>query len=218
MKKLIYALAFFTGSMLLSCGGSNEESQSNDAPITSDAQSNEPSNDSEPKNLADAMTQATKAMEEAGLNNQKEVINFRKLQEHLPERLAGMERTSKSGQTSGALGMNVSTAEAKYKSSDGTLVETTIIDTGGLGMGLMSMAAWSSATIDKEDENGSERTSTLDGYKSFEKTRNSDNSCEISVIAEGRLIATAKCKNCKMDILKETIRAMGLKNLVKDNS
>ena len=225
MKKLIYLLSFFALILFMACGGStNKENQSEgDEPTTTDASSNDDnsdnsSSDGEPKNLADAMQQATKAIEDAGMNNQKEVINFRKLQEHLPEKLAGMERISKSGQTSGALGMNVSTAEAKYKTDDGATVETTITDTGGLGMGMMSMAAWSSANIDKEDDNGSERTSTLDGYKSFEKTRNRDKSCELSVIAEGRLIVTAKCKDCNMDLLKKTIRAMELKDLLKDKS
>ena len=226
MRNLLFLSLFFWGMGLASCGGGGSEpsSENPDDPSTSSASENRDadgksgggeSTDGGPKNLADAMKQATKALEDAGMGQKVEVVNFRDLQKHLPENLAGMERISKGGETAGALGMKISNAEAKFKTDDGTIVEITLSDTGGLGMGLLSMASWSTVEIDKEDENGSERTTTLDGYKSYETTRKRDNSCELAVIAEDRYIATAKCKECKMEQLKKAVRAMGLGDLPK---
>lgn len=215
----------FLATGLFSCGGGQSEGEAEnagDSAGTANALTDESGSDGtaegEPKNLQEAMQQVEKAVQEAGGGQKVEPVNFRELQERLPEKMAGMERTSKAGQTAGALGMNISTAEAKYKTGDGKVVEITLADTGGLGMGMMGLAAWSTATIDREDEQGSERTATLDGYKSFEKTRNSDKSCELSVIAEGRYIVTAKCRDCEMDLLKNAIRGMELKDLPKGES
>lgn len=217
MKKLTYGLFIFATIALVACGGNKDTDNAPDEEPTTSSTENGggESTDDEPKNLAEAMQQAQKAMEDSGMGNQAEVVNFRELQNHLPEKLAGMERTSKGGQTAGAMGMTVSTAEAKYKTSDGTEVEITLADTGGLGMGLMGLAAWSTVEVDKEDENGSERTAMLDGYKSFEKTRNRDQSCELSIIAEGRYVVTAECRQCKMDVLKKAVREMDLGDLPK---
>ena len=222
MKKLIYFLLIFTAFVLTACGGGNDGGNTSGDETSGDAGANGGSAETggtdaggEPKNLQEAMQQAQKAIEESGVGNQAEVVNFRELQELMPENLAGMERTGKGGQTTGAMGMKVSTAEATYKASDGTTVEITLADTGGLGMGMMGMAAWSTVEIDREDERGSERTGTMNGYKSYEKTRNRDQSCELSVIAEGRYIVTAKCRQCKMETLKSVVGDMNLGGLPK---
>lgn len=220
MKNLLFLFLFFIGMTLASCGGcgskptsdaAEESSSSTTSTTSSSEESGGESTEGEPKNLEEAIQQMEKAVEESGIGEGAvEPLNFRELQKRLDENLAGMERTSKSGETAGALGMKVSTAEAKYKDKDGTIYEVSIADVGGIGMGLMGMAAWSMATIDKEDENGSERTTTLDGFKAYEQTRNSDQSCELSVIAKGRYVATAKCRQCKMEPLRKIVRAMDL--------
>ncbi len=218
MKNLLFLSAFLFAFSLSSCGGGDSENQSEDSEnVSQDGNKNEGESDnssdnSEPANLQEAMDQVQKSMKDAGMQ-QKEPVNFRELQKMTPEKLDGMERVSKSGETAGALGMKISTSEAKYKDDDGNTIEVKIVDTGGFAMGLMGMAAWSAATIDKEDENGYERTSTLDGYKCFEKCRNRNNSCEISVIADNRYVVTASCNNCGMDKLKSTVKEMGLEDM-----
>jgi len=215
---------------LSSCGGCGDKNISDDSPSTTAAQHNDGNNDDanasisdskkEPANLQEAMDQMQKSIKDSGLQ-QTEPVNFRELQKKTPEKLDGMERISKKGETAGTLGMKISTVKAKYKDDDGNIIEINIVDTGGFAMGLMGMAAWSAATIDKEDENGYERTATLDGLKCFEKCRTRNNSCEISVIADNRFVVSANCKECGMDKLKSAIREMGLKDMADlqpDNS
>ncbi len=226
MKNITWIMLLFLMCSLASCGGcgeKNEESSDDTSSVTSnnngDASSDNEA-DSEPANLQEAMDQMQKTIKDSGLQ-QTEPINFRELQKMTPEKLDGMERTSKKGETAGAMGMKISTAEAKYKDDDGNIIEIKIIDTGGFAMGLMGMAAWSMATIDKEDENGYERTSTLDGFKCFEKCRTRNNSCELSAIAVNRFVVSASCRECGMDKLKRTVRKMGLNDMADfkpDNS
>ncbi len=231
MKNLLFLSLLFFGISIASCGGCDSKSTSESdfsSSVTSnsemdndDSESSGSNTNNEPANLQDAMTQAQKAMKDAGLGQNAKPVNFRELQKMTPEKLAGMERTSKSGETAGAMGMTFSTAEAKYTDNDGTVYEIKIIDTGGLGMMVTSMAAWSMATIDKEDENGYERTAKLDGYKSYEKYRNSSEKCELSVFAHERFVITGECRKCKMDKLKKIIKEMGIddmKDLKADES
>ena len=199
---------------LISCGG-NSSGKNNTDDSASSASSDDGGGDeattNDPANLQEAMKEAEKAMKNVQTS---EPVNFRELQELLPEKLAGYERKSKSGETAGAMGMTISHAEAKY--ADGSCdAKVELIDTGGIAMGIMGMAAWSSATIDKEDENGYERTSTLDGYKCFEKFRKNGQSSELSVLVENRFVVTASGRDCDMDQLKKLVKAMDMGKLKK---
>ncbi|HHM20961.1 MAG TPA: hypothetical protein ENJ20_02955 [Bacteroidetes bacterium] len=218
MKNLLFLFLTLSTLTLISCGGCGSKTTgSSDTGNTSttDKGNTDPASagDEAPKNLTEAMEEAKKAMKEAGLKTDVKTINFRELQKLLPEKLAGMERISKSGETAGAMGMNFSTAKAKYKDDEGAVYEMEIIDTGGLGMGIMSMAAWSSVTIDKEDENGYERTTQLNGYKAYEKFRKNSGRAEVSVIPHNRFVVKGECRNCKIENLKKIIKEMELDEL-----
>ena len=224
MKNLLFLSFFLFGLSIASCGGCGSKSTSesdSSSSVTSNGEGDDSgsessgsnTNNDEPANLQDAISQAQKAIKDAGMGQNAKPVNFRELQKMTPEKLAGMERTSKKGETAGAMGMTFSTAEAKYTDDDGIVYEIKVIDTGGLGMIVTSMAAWSLATIDKEDENGYERTGKLDGYKSYEKYRNSSEKCELSVFAHERFVITGECRKCKMDRLKKIIKEMGIDDM-----
>ena len=220
MKKLTILFFVLFGLTLYSCGGCG--SKDNTASEASENVPNEKTNNEnngsptsstrandEPANLQEAMKEAEKAIKDSGLQ-QTDPINFRELQKFMPEKLAGMERTSKSGETAGAFGMKMSNAESKYQDSDGNIVEIKMVDTGGFAMGLMGMAAWASAEVDREDENSYERTSSMDGMKIFEKCEKKRDWCELSAVAKSRYVITAECAKCGIDQLKKAIKSMGL--------
>ncbi len=142
-----------------------------------------------------------------------EPLPFRELQEVLPKKLNGLDRTSKSGQTNGAMGFKISQAEAKYQATDGKYIEVEIFDTGGLQMGLMSMAAWASLEMDKEDDNGYERTSTIQGFKAFEKYNKRNQRSELSLLVKERFVVKATGKNMEMKTLKAAVKDLPLQKL-----
>ena len=188
------------------CGGNKKETSA----ASDDLQTSAPTTPQE------AMKQVEQAMKQsAELQQPVEPVNFRKLQELLPEKAGGYERTDASGETAGAVGIKMSMAKGAYKNSAGNDIILKIVDAGGLGMGVMSMAAWSTVTVDKEDKNGYERTTTLNGYKSFEKFRKNGESSEINLLAENRFIVTATCRGCRMETLRDIIGATNLSQLKK---
>ncbi len=197
MKTLSFPLLLFIAILCFACGSDKKE-------VTSAAP---------PANMEEAMQQAEKAVKDAQLQQAVEPVNFRTLQELLPEKTAGFERTKLGGETSGALGIKFSRAEGKYKNADGKNLQLDILDTGGLGMGTMSMAAWAMVDVDKEDDKGYERTGTLNGYKSYEKFRKQGSDCELGVLVEKRFVVTANCRGCEMETMRSVIQSLDLSKL-----
>ncbi len=198
MKKITFLFITLFGVMIFSSCVSGDDKK----------------NEEKTTNLAEAMEQVQKGLKDANIGQEAEPVNHRELQKFLPEELAGMKRMKKSGQTSGAMGFKISNASATYQDeSTGKTIKIDIIDTGGFKMGMMSMAAWSTLSIDQEDENGYERTSKLDGFKSYEKYKKNRNSSELSLILNERFILKGSCRDCEMNQLKKVVKSMGLKKL-----
>jgi len=146
----------------------------------------------------EALNEISKALEGINLNIKKdgkevEIINFRELKKRFPSSIDGMERKSSEGQTMGFGGMKVSVAEAEYRDGNQRL-DLTITDTGGLGAALMGMAFWSNLEIDKETEDGFERTTEIDGHKAYMKYDRRREQSEIAVIFDNRFLAVARGK------------------------
>lgn len=198
MKKHLLILPLLAALTLLACAGDKKEPAATVAP---------------PTTPQEAINQAQQAMKDANLQQPVEPVNFRELQVLLPEKLADFERNKLGGETSGALGIKFSRAEGRYKNADGKNLQLDILDTGGLGMGTMSMAAWAMVDVDKEDENGYERTGTLGGYKSYEKFRKNGSNSEVGVLVEKRFVVTANCRGCTMEAMRLVIQALDLSRL-----
>lgn len=199
MKTLSFSLLLYIALLCFACGSDKKENKEISAAVP-------------PANMEEAMQHAEKAVKDAQVQ-QVEPVNFRTLQELLPEKTSGFERTKLGGETAGAMGIKFSKAEGKYKNTDGKNLRLDIIDTGGLGMSTMSMAAWAMVDVDKEDDNGYERTGTLNGYKSFEKFRKQGSDCELGVLVEKRFVITANCRGCEMETIRTVIQSLDLNKL-----
>lgn len=165
----------------------------------------------------EALNEISKALEGINLNIKKdgkevEIINFRELKKRFPTSISGMERKSSEGQTTGFGGMKVSVAEAEYRDGNQKL-DLMITDTGGLGAALMGMAFWSNLEMDKETEDGFERTTEIDGHKAYMKYDRRRNESEIAVIFDSRFLAVAKGKGIDFDDLQEIVEDLDLDDL-----
>ena len=207
-KKLIIACLCLSIALFQGCDGSSHEENKAQQGVTEDT--NDPSG--EPKNLEEAMDEVQKALQ--GDGEKKEVVDFRKLKELLPEKLAGLERTAYRGEKAGALGFNLSTASAEYGDGNQEL-EATIVDFAGVVSALMGMAAWSTVEMDREDENGYERTTKIEGYKAFEKYNSQARSGELSVLVEDRFIVTLKGRNIDEKAFRKAIEGLDMKKLAR---
>ncbi len=219
MKYLIPLFAFVLMTSLTACSGDNSQEE-NQETTTANSESNSDSESDEtttPGDMTAAVQQAKKALDEMSNGQTKEPVNFRELQTVLPDDLVGMEQTDKSGQTTGSFGYKISQASGKYEGSDGKMVEIDVIDTGGFAAGIMGMAAWASVTIDKEDSNGFERSTTIKGYKAFEKYTKNNNRSEISLLVDERFVVKVEGRNMSMDDLRSAVDDLELDGLTDLN-
>lgn len=212
MKNIIYLSAFLFALLFIgACGGDQSDSVSDKMEEAKEAMESE-TND-QAANLNDAMKQAKKAMEEAGMGQKGEPVNFRELKKLLPEEMDGMEITDQSGQTSGAMGFNISQAEVEFTGGDGEKIKISIFDTGGITMATMGLAAWANVTIDKEDSNGYERTTTINGFKAFEKFDTKRKRGEISIFAKERFIVKVEGREVDMEDLRDALSDIDIEDL-----
>lgn len=164
-------------------------------------------------NINDAINQLedlAKNLQKDGDGNVKKPVNFRKLKNLLPENANGFEKTNAKGESTGAMGFNISQVEAKYEKGD-KKVELNIVDAGGIGTAIMGMASWSVIQIDKESDTGFERTTTYKGRKAFEKCNNKR--CEFALIIANRFIVTSKGRNVDIEDLHDLVEEVGLDDL-----
>lgn len=210
-SKIILLLITLFSFVFMNCGGNSSET-AND--VTENQENASGNSADAPKTIADAMKEAEKTMNELQGGEAKPVINFRELKEMLPEKLAGMKRESSTGETTGMMGMNVSHAEGKYTNDDKSArMRINITDVGGFGPAMMGMASWASLEFDKETDNGYEKTTTVDGYKAYEKYNSKSKDGEVAVLVAQRFIVNANGTNVSVDDLKSALKDLDLDDL-----
>ncbi|RMF22070.1 MAG: hypothetical protein D6765_14770 [Bacteroidetes bacterium] len=204
--KTLLPFFFLFALLFSSCGGCSERSAKEEASdALSDAQ----------YETEKAMQEARKAMEQLQGGEAKEPVHFRKLQEFLPEKSGDFSLVDKSGETAGGFGVTVSTAKGELRDEDNRTIFIELVDTGGIGMAVMGMAAWSNVVVDKEDSRGYERTSTLNGYKCFEKYRHDGPNAELSILIANRYVLVLRGRNVTMEELKAIAEDLDLDNLAR---
>lgn len=192
MKTFFMLLSFACLGLLTSCGSDS----GSEAEASSDASD-------------ETMTDREAPAASAGNG---EVVNFRELKKLLPENLAGLKRVDYNGQTTGAMGFNISVAEATYEDGDSRL-EVVITDTGGLVAAATSLAAWANMEIDRESDTGYQRTTTIGGYKAFESYDRADNSGELSLFIGERFVVVIEGRNIDESAFRDLIEEIDLREL-----
>lgn len=205
--KLIQSVPVFllAATLLMSCGGNKEEEKAESAEDNGTSISASES--------VDALKKMADQAEEMQKNGPVETVDFRKLKEMLPADADGLARKEATGEKTGMAGFNISTAKGEYRNDDDSQsIEVNIVDAGGTGA-LMGMAAWSIIEVDKETENGYEKTTKFGDYKAYEKYDNSSKNGEIAVLINNRFIVTTKGNGVDMSKIKATLENIELSKL-----
>ena len=194
------------------CGDDADEADNADTATTTmtdtDPDADDP--DIDPNDPAAALQQAQQAMQDAfgagqGDNAVKQAVDFRKLKDAQPDEVGSLERTSHTGERQKFMGMEMSQADAKFEDGDQRLT-ISIVDLGTLsGLALMGYAGWLQMEVDRETDNGFERTTKYKGYPSYEKFNGDSDSgrCEVSVWVEERFIVQVEGQNVSMEVCEE---------------
>lgn len=140
-----------------------------------------------------------------------EPIGIDQLKPFVPETFAGLGKKSSSAEKTGALGLMVSKAEARYADGANKSVELEISDTGGAS-GWMALAGWAGVQGEKEDQYGSERTTKVNGRLVHERS-GKDGSSEYDVVLGERFIVSAKGRGVDLNSLKSAVASLDLGKL-----
>ena len=144
-----------------------------------------------------------------------DAVDFRVLKELLPEDINGMPRTSSDGEKNSAMGFTMSRAEARYE-TQGTnaSIRIEISDAGAMtGMAAMAAFAWASIDVDRESETGYEKTTTIKGYRGYEKVDRQTNFAELSILVGGRFMVELEGNEVGIDGLKAALDKLDLGKL-----
>lgn len=134
-------------------------------------------------------------------------IPFREFYDFLPERAAGLRRTSREGATGGAMGFHMSVAEAEYEGSGGAEVEISIADIGAIPViGSEGFLDWLDLSVDEESDRGWARTTEYEGYpamEEFRRTRGDRGRADFTWFIESRFVVALEGRNLTIDELHE---------------
>ncbi len=133
------------------------------------------------------------------------------LKPFVPETFAGLAKKSSKAEKTGALGLMVSKAEARYSDDSGKSVDLEVSDVGGAG-GMLAFAGWAMVQGEKQDEYGSEKTGKVDGRLVHEKSRK-DGRNEYNIVLGERFIVSAKGSGVDLNSLKSAVASLDLGKL-----
>lgn len=160
------------------------------------------------------MGEAAKRMGEAFVGGvQVEPVDFRELKAALPEKLAGLARTASEGSRTNFMGIATARALAAYEDGKGARLEAEILDAGSLTGIAAAAFAWIHVEIDREDDDGYERTITLGGRKGYERYSKRGRSGELDLAVGGRFIVTLRGTGVDMKAFRAAIEGLDLARL-----
>jgi hypothetical protein len=142
-----------------------------------------------------------------------EPVDFRELKALLPETLVGLKRTKSEGEKSAALGIASSKAGAQYGEEAGKRLELEIVDMGTLkGVGALALD-WLGVSIDRESDDGYERTSMFEGCRMHEEFSKSSGRGATTLIVADRFIVKAEGTGLSAEEMRRAVAAVDRKKL-----
>lgn len=132
-----------------------------------------------------------------------EPVDFRKLKEALPQELAGFEKGDTSGEKNNAFGIAVSEAKQSFRTADGSKrVRFEITDPGSLAGPFAVANVWLNVEVDKESDDGYEKTATVAGRKVHEKWSKSGKRGEVQMVVGNRFMVEISAEGVEMGDVK----------------
>jgi hypothetical protein len=164
---------------------------------------------------SEAQNQAMREMMGAVLSGgaQVESLSPERLKPFVPETLAGMARSDYSAERNGAMGMQISTAEASYTDAgSGRSLRLEITDMGS-AKGLMAFAGWAVVQQDRESDQGYEKTYKSDGRLMHEQWDSENRQGECAAVLGERFVVKVSGQANSIEELKSALGSLDLAGL-----
>ena len=209
----IVAATFTLGA----CGGGDDEA-ARDAAEQEEMQAQQLQRDSDgPENLEQALNQMAQAFGAGGDGKKVETVSARTLKGMLPEKLGKMPRASFSAQKNGAMGFNVTTAEATYNGDDGATITLEISDIGAM-QGIASLGMnWMNMEIDEESDKGFRRSLEYKGHRAFQNysTAGGRPEGDMAIFVNGRFVVKVIGRDVPFEQIEKAVEMLPIDEFEK---
>jgi len=147
-----------------------------------------------------------------GNNSQIETLAPERIKAFLPQKLGGKARSAVSAERTGAMGMQISTAEASYEDQSGNGLHVEITDMG-LAKGVMALAGWIGVEKESITETGFEKTYRKDKAFVHEQWDKQASSGEYTIIIGDRFSVKVSGSATDLSALKDAAANIDLDGL-----
>jgi hypothetical protein len=148
-----------------------------------------------------------------------ESVDFRKLKELMPAELGGLKRTSNNGEKNKIGELSITQVSANYGKDDdegkAPRIEVQVIDYSSTQMAQGLAAAWTLAEIDKESDDGFEKTQKFAGQPGRISWQKEGKHGEVQVLVGGRYVVTVNTYNVASDQLAKIAEALPLAKIAE---
>ncbi len=141
-----------------------------------------------------------------------EALGIEQLKPFVPDRLAGLPRTSFKSERNGVSGFMVASTEAVYRDTAGKRIDLSLTDAGG-ARGMLALASWAGVQGEREDEYGMERTRKDGGRLVHERVSKGGGANKFSVVLGERFLVEASGRGVDIDTLKGAVASLDLVKL-----
>lgn len=139
-----------------------------------------------------------------------EPVQLDALKPFVPEKFAGLPRTSQNMDRSGVAGMMAAKIEAEYADQGGKRVNLEVTDTGGAA-GLMGLAAF--AVGERENDERIERTRKEGTRMTHEEVSKKGGQNQYTVVLADRFVVNAEGEGVDINALKSAVNSLDLRKL-----
>lgn len=224
LRSAILCAALFAAA----CGGGDDGKKPSAA--SGGTESSEPSDDAsdEPSDrkltpeeeMAKAARETAKSLKEMNAGVDVKAVEPSKLKELLPATFAGCKRKNTESQHINQVGMDMAESKADYEpEGDGggearARFHLKVTDMGNMkGAMAYGMVGWAMGSIDKETDDGWEKTSKLGSWPSHEEWRNDGKNGTVQVWVGKRFIVEAEGWDTTIDDVRKLAESVGFSKL-----
>jgi hypothetical protein len=163
-----------------------------------------------------AQEQALKAVFGAALSGgaQVESLAPERLKAFVPDELAGLARSKISAERNGAMGLQISQANATYSDESGRAVTLEITD-AGTAKGLLGLASWAGVEGEKEGDGRYEKTFREDGQLIHEEWDSNASRGQYTVVVGDRFTVKVEGAAGSVSELRDAVGELDLNGLAE---
>ena len=202
VKSLLW---LFVAIAIASCSGNSSKEES--VKDESSKESTEKESTSASENISSSADETQKRIEEL---KKMPLITNDQMKSLFPEEVMGMKRSQFSVNSM----TGFATGEAQYKKDDTTRYRVMMYDCAGeAGAGFYGMRFLTGWNIEREDDNGYEKTVSFMGTKALEKYQKNQEQYSLNFVTADRFWITLEGENTGLDNLKSFAQALNLEKL-----